>query len=48
MSQIVRSKMVERLCKSSTLKREDVMRMSDDEVEYYHWFYVEDTIHDLM
>lgn len=48
MSQQARNQFVEILCDKTTMNRDDVLRMSDAEVEYFHWLYFDESPADLM
>ncbi|WP_152525512.1 MULTISPECIES: BH0509 family protein [Sediminibacillus] len=48
MSQPVRENLMEQLCDLTTLNKDDVLKMTDEEVEYYHWLYLEESVYDLM
>ncbi|RBW68833.1 BH0509 family protein [Bacillus taeanensis] len=42
MGQQVRNHMVEFLCSKTTMVAEKVLKMTDAEIEYYHWLYSDD------
>ncbi len=48
MSQQARNQFIDLLCDKTTMNREEVLRMSDAEVEYFHWLYFDDSPADLM
>lgn len=48
MSQILRSDLESDLCEEVALNKEEVNNMTDAEVEYYHWLYLEESVYDLM
>lgn len=48
MSQVLRSDLECDLCEIAAINENEVHNMSDAEVEYYHWLYLEESIHDLM
>ncbi|QDP39889.1 BH0509 family protein [Radiobacillus deserti] len=48
MSQMERNTKMEHLWDMTKLNKEDVLRMSDEQIEYYHWLYFEDSVYDLM
>ncbi|RBW67980.1 BH0509 family protein [Bacillus taeanensis] len=48
MSQQVRNHMVEFLCSKTTMGAEKVLKMTDVEVEYYHWLYSDDEAGDYV
>ena len=48
MSQALRNELVEDLRHVAGLKEKDVHALTDTEVEYYHWLYLEDSVYDLM
>ncbi|SDL69167.1 BH0509 family protein [Sediminibacillus halophilus] len=48
MSQLVRENLMEQLWDLTTLNKDEVLKMTDEEVEYYHWLYLEESVYDLM
>lgn len=48
MSQTLRNEFAEELREIVSLKEEVVNNMTDEEVEYYHWLYLEESVYDLM
>ncbi|QTM99576.1 BH0509 family protein [Sediminibacillus dalangtanensis] len=48
MSQLVRENLMEQLWDLTTLHKDEVLKMTDEEVEYYHWLYLEESVYDLM
>lgn len=48
MSQVERNNMMEKLWDKTKLTKDQVIKMSDAEVEYFHWLYFEESIYDLM
>ncbi|RBW67978.1 BH0509 family protein [Bacillus taeanensis] len=48
MSRQVRNHMVEFLCSKTTMGAEKVLKMTDAEVEYYHWLYSDDDTSDYV
>ncbi|WP_143262115.1 BH0509 family protein [Sediminibacillus massiliensis] len=49
MSQAMRNDMIERLCSRTSMNENEVVCLSDAEVEYYHWLYFEDeSVYNLM
>ncbi|MDC3418009.1 BH0509 family protein [Aquibacillus salsiterrae] len=48
MSQIERNYKVEHLLEKNKFNKEDIIGMSDEEVEYFHWLYFEESVYDLM
>ncbi|MYL62070.1 BH0509 family protein [Bacillus hwajinpoensis] len=48
MSQQARNQFIDLLCDKTTMNREEVLRMSDAEVEYFHWLYFDESPADLM
>lgn len=48
MSQAVRNHLTEDLCENGCLSHNEVSSMTDAEVEYYHWLYLEESVLDLM
>ncbi|WP_110943502.1 BH0509 family protein [Virgibacillus senegalensis] len=48
MSQLVRENLMEHLWDLTSLNKDDVLKMTDEEVEYYHWLYLEESVYDLM
>ncbi|SDJ79614.1 hypothetical protein [Sediminibacillus albus] len=48
MSQVLRSELEHDLCELASLNEKTVKNMTDTEVEYYHWLYLEESVYDLM
>ncbi|MCA0986923.1 BH0509 family protein [Guptibacillus algicola] len=48
MSQKARNQFIERLTTKTTMNRDDVLSMSDAEIEYFHWLYFDESPMDLM
>lgn len=48
MSQIERNDKMVHLWDKTELNKEDVLTMSDAQIEYFHWLYLEDSVYDLM
>lgn len=48
MSQTLRNDLTEDLCAIASLDEQKVYKMTDAEVEYYHWLYLEESVLDLM
>lgn len=48
MSQIQRNDFTNDLYEVASLDKEKVNQMTDAEVEYYHWLYLEESVFDLM
>lgn len=48
MSQTLRNDLEEDLCEITALEKNEVDNMTDTEVEYYHWLYLEESVYDLM
>ncbi|MDC3413487.1 BH0509 family protein [Aquibacillus sp. 3ASR75-11] len=48
MSQMEKNNKMEHLWEKTNFQREDVLRMTDEEVEYFHWLYFEESVYDLM
>lgn len=48
MNQILRTDLEHDLCEMALLNEKEVDKMTDAEVEYYHWLYLEESVYDLM
>ncbi|WP_162832884.1 MULTISPECIES: hypothetical protein [Sediminibacillus] len=48
MSQALRNDLEQDLCELAALNENEVNNMTDAEVEYYHWLYLEESVYDLM
>ncbi|MDL4842280.1 BH0509 family protein [Aquibacillus rhizosphaerae] len=48
MSQIERNFKTEHLLDKNKFSKEDVLSMSDEQIEYFHWLYFEESVYDLM
>ncbi|MBM7571236.1 BH0509 family protein [Aquibacillus albus] len=48
MSQTERNYKVNHLLEKNKFKTEDVTHMSDEQIEYFHWLYFEESVYDLM
>ncbi|MCT2534215.1 BH0509 family protein [Aquibacillus koreensis] len=48
MSQIERNDKIEHLLDYNKFNEKEVLSMSDEEVEYFHWLYFEESVYDLM
>ncbi|WP_179107190.1 hypothetical protein [Sediminibacillus massiliensis] len=48
MSQALRTNFEEELCDLASFQQDQVKKMTDEEVGYYHWLYLEESVHDLM
>ncbi|UFU01210.1 hypothetical protein KO561_09830 [Radiobacillus kanasensis] len=48
MSQSERTYIMNLLCDKTPLVRDEVLKMSDEQVEYYHWLYFEESVYDYM
>ncbi|WP_407271547.1 BH0509 family protein [Radiobacillus sp. PE A8.2] len=48
MSQTERNDKVEHLLEKNKFNQEEVLDMSDEQIEYFHWLYFEESVYDLM
>ncbi|MRH41768.1 BH0509 family protein [Aquibacillus halophilus] len=48
MSQVERNFKMEHLWEKTKYNKEDVLNMSDEQIEYFHWLYFEESVYDLM
>lgn len=48
MSRIVRNDKVKHLLDKHKFNSTDIEKMNDDQIEYYHWLYFEDSVDDYM
>ncbi len=48
MSQVERNYKIEHLLEKNKFSKEVVLEMSDEQVEYFHWLYFEESVYDLM
>lgn len=48
MSQVERNYKVEHLLEKNKFNEEDIIQMSDEQIEYFHWLYFEESVYDLM
>ncbi|MEH7413561.1 BH0509 family protein [Priestia megaterium] len=48
MSQVERNSKVQKLVEYQKFNEEEVSKMTDPQVEYYHWLYFDDYAYDYM
>ncbi|MBM7573386.1 BH0509 family protein [Aquibacillus albus] len=48
MSQVERDYKMEHLLEKNKFTQQDILSMSDEQIEYYHWLYFEESVYDLM
>ncbi|MRH41340.1 BH0509 family protein [Aquibacillus halophilus] len=48
MSQIERNYKVEHLLDKHKFDEKEIVSMSDEQIEYFHWLYFEESVYDLM
>ncbi|MDL4842276.1 BH0509 family protein [Aquibacillus rhizosphaerae] len=48
MSQIERNYKTDHLVEKNKFNADDVLSMSDEQIEYFHWLYFEESVYDLM
>ncbi|WP_186580615.1 BH0509 family protein [Aquibacillus kalidii] len=48
MSQIERNYKIEHLLDFKKFNEDEVLSMSDEQIEYFHWLYFEESVYDLM
>jgi hypothetical protein len=48
MSQQARDSKVKHLLEKQTFDVKEIAKMSDSQIEYYHWLYFEDSCYDYM
>lgn len=48
MSRIERDSKVKRLLEKQKFNEKELVEMSDQQIEYYHWLYFEDSVYDYM
>ncbi|WP_226037311.1 BH0509 family protein [Aquibacillus saliphilus] len=48
MSQTERSFKMEHLWEKTKYNKAEVIHMSDEQIEYFHWLYFEESVYDLM
>ncbi|MGN8648191.1 BH0509 family protein [Gracilibacillus sp. HCP3S3_G5_1] len=48
MSQIERNDKMEHLLEKNKFSEESLLHMTDEQIEYFHWLYFEDSVYDLM
>lgn len=48
MSQVERNYKMEHLWEKNKFSKEDILKMTDEQIEYFHWLYFEETVYDLM
>ncbi|WP_163537461.1 BH0509 family protein [Gracilibacillus sp. YIM 98692] len=48
MSQLERNYKMEHLLEKNKFNKEVVFNMTDEQIEYFHWLYFEESVYDLM
>ena len=48
MSQAVRNSKVQKLIEHQKFNEKEISKMTDPQIEYYHWLYFVDSIYDYM
>ncbi|MBD1381370.1 BH0509 family protein [Metabacillus arenae] len=48
MSQIERDYKVKHLLEKQKFDEKEIVKMTDSQIEYYHWLYFEDSYYDYM
>ena len=48
MSQAVRNSKVQKLIEQQKFNEKEISKMTDPQIEYYHWLYFVDSIYDYM
>ncbi|MBT2698634.1 BH0509 family protein [Bacillus sp. ISL-40] len=48
MSQIEKDSKVKQLLEKQKFNEKEIAKMTDPQIEYYHWLYFEDSIYDYM
>ncbi|WP_208585557.1 BH0509 family protein [Gracilibacillus suaedae] len=48
MSQLERNDKIEQLLEKNKFTEETIFNMTDEQIEYFHWLYFEESVYDLM
>ena len=48
MSQVERKSKVQKLIEQQKFNEKDISKMTDSQIEYFHWLYFEDSVYDYM
>ncbi|MDX8045533.1 BH0509 family protein [Gracilibacillus sp. S3-1-1] len=48
MSQMERNDKMKHLLEQNKFSEEAVAKMTDEQIEYFHWLYFEESVYDLM
>ncbi|MDM8148522.1 BH0509 family protein [Priestia megaterium] len=48
MSQVERNSKEKKLIEYQKFNKEEISKMTDPQVEYYHWLYFDDSVYDYM
>jgi hypothetical protein len=48
MSQVERNSKVQKLIEQQKFNQKDIFKMTDSQIEYYHWLYFDDSVYDYM
>jgi len=48
MSQVERTTKVQKLIDLQKFNEKEISKMTDSQIEYYHWLYFDDSVYDYM
>jgi len=48
MSQVERNTKVQKLMELRKFNEKEISKMTDSQIEYYHWLYFDDSVYDYM
>ncbi|MEB2630945.1 BH0509 family protein [Peribacillus frigoritolerans] len=48
MSQVERKSKVQKLIEQQKFNEKAISKMTDSQIEYYHWLYFDDSVYDYM
>ncbi|MDC3415847.1 BH0509 family protein [Aquibacillus salsiterrae] len=48
MSQTERNFKIEHLLEKNKFNKDTIIKMTDEQIEYFHWLYFEESVYDLM
>ncbi|MFJ7856247.1 BH0509 family protein [Peribacillus frigoritolerans] len=48
MSQVERNSKLQKLIEQQKFNEKEISRMTDSQIEYYHWLYFDDSVFDYM